>query len=108
MAAIFHTYKHNIIDAIDLNFVKSVTALKSVIDLKAQANFINVDDTDYEDPEDPIGASTFTFDNQSKAYFVQGSIRPSFVNSMFFQNLEFALRYSKMETPEGALWETSQ
>lgn len=94
--------------AIDFNYVKSISALKSVVDFKAQANFINVDDADYEDPEDPTGSTTFTFDNQSRAYFIQGAIRPSFVSSKFFQNLELAVRYSDMETPEGALWETDE
>nr|WKN38623.1 hypothetical protein K4G66_07895 [Tunicatimonas sp. TK19036] len=91
--------------ALDLNYVKSIPALKSVVDFKVQANFIHVDRATYENSEDP--AETFSFNNESNAYFVQGSIRPSFVSNNFIRNLELAVRYSDMETPEGALWGNS-
>lgn len=90
--------------ALDLTYIKSIPGIKSVIDIKAQTNFINVDRAQYPDPEDPLGVETFTFNNKSEAFFVQGSIRPSFVASKFIQNLELAVRYSDLKTPEGALW----
>jgi hypothetical protein len=48
--------------------------------------------------------TTFTFDNKSSAYYIQGSIRPAEVSSEFLRNLEFAVRYSEFNTPQGALW----
>ncbi len=90
--------------AFDLSYIKGFPAIKSVIDIKAQANFINVDQADYPDPEDPTGGETFTFNNESTAYFVQGAIRPSFVASNFFRNVELAVRYSDMRTPKNAPW----
>jgi len=90
--------------AFDLSYIKAIPAMKSVIDVKAQVNFVNVDQADYPDPEDPTGMETFTFNNNSDAFFVQGSIRPSFVTSRFFQNLELAVRYSDIQTPEDAPW----
>jgi len=93
--------------ALDLTYVKYLSFLKSVVDLRGQANFVNVDNASFVDPEDSTGVATYTFDNESTSYFVQASIRPSFVNSKFLQNLELVVRYSTLNTPEGALWETS-
>lgn len=94
--------------AFDLSYIKAIPAIKSVIDIKAQTNFVNVDDADYPDPEDPTGVETFTFSNKSETFFIQGSIRPSFVSNSFFQNLELAMRYSDIQTPENAHWHTEE
>lgn len=93
--------------AVDLTYVKSIPAIKSVVDIKAQANLVNNDDADFIDPEDTTGVATYTFDNSSSAYFAQLSIRPSFVNSPVLRNLELVGRYSSIDTPEGSLWEAN-
>jgi len=92
---------------VDLTYVKSIPAIKSVIDIKAQANLVNNDDADFIDPEDTTGVATYTFDNSSSTYFAQLSIRPSFVNSPVLRNIELVGRYSSIDTPEGSLWEAN-
>jgi len=92
--------------ALDLTFVKNVNFLRSVIDLKGQASWVNVDDAVYVSPEDPN--EVFEFDNNSATYFAQFSIRPAFINTKVIENMEFATRYSKLTTPEGAPWETDE
>lgn len=90
--------------SIDLTYVKNVNFLRSVVDIKGQASWVNVDDAIYVSPEDPD--EIFEFENKSKTYFAQFSIRPAYINTKIIENMEFAARYSKLTTPEGAPWET--
>jgi len=92
--------------AIDLSYVKTLSAMSSVLDLKAQYNGLNVDDANYpfhENPDDLV-----TFDNNSTAWFAQLSLRPALVENNVVRQLEFAGRYSALKTPEGSEWETDQ
>ena len=91
---------------VDLSFVKNITGLSSVIDIKGQYAVAQVDDAEYPEPENPT--ETHTFDNKSTAWFAQLSIRPAFVDSKLIKNLELAGRYSSFKTPEGAPWEVDQ
>lgn len=91
---------------LDLSYVKNITGMSSVIDIKGQYTMAKVDDADYPEPEDPT--VTHTFDNKSTAWFAQVSIRPAFVSSKLFQNLELASRYSALKTPDGAPWGVDQ
>lgn len=89
--------------AVDLSYVKSISSLSSVLDLKAQYSAVNVDDANYPDHENPD--DFVTFDNSSTTWFAQLSIRPALVDNKFFRNLEFAGRYAALKTPEGSEWE---
>lgn len=92
----------------DLSFTKNLSFMSSVIDVKAQANWVNIDDANYLDTEDTTGLGTYTFENKSNSYFAQISLRPALVNNDIIRNLEIATRYSSFKGPEGALWETDQ
>lgn len=94
--------------AADFSFVKSVRFLRSVVDLKGQWNWVNVDDADFISLENPNEPIAYTFKNQSQAYFGRASIKPAFIENRFIQNLEFAGRYSVQKTPDGALWEADR
>lgn len=88
--------------AVDFSLVKNIVPLKSVVDIKAQYNQVNVDQAKYVDPDNPD--ETFTFENENKAYFGQFSLKPAFVESAFLQKLEFVGRYSATELAEQAPW----
>jgi hypothetical protein len=90
----------------DLTYVKNLTFMKSVIDIKGQASWVNVDDALYANPEDPT--EIYDFENKSQTYFAQFSIRPAFINTKVIENMEFAVRYSSLKTPEDAPWETDE
>jgi len=90
--------------AIDLSFVKNISALQSVIDIKGQYNFSQIDDANYLVPDDTSGLF-YDYNNASNAYYAQLSIRPSLVSNEFLRKLELVGRYSALNTPEGALWE---
>lgn len=92
--------------AFDLSYVKSISSLSSVLDLKAQYTAVNVDDANYPDHEDPD--DFVTFDNSSTTWFAQLSLRPALLENKFVRNLEFAGRYSSLKTPEGSEWETDE
>ncbi len=89
--------------AFDLSYVKTLTPLSSVLDLKAQYAGVNVDDAKFPDHENPD--DFVTFDNTSTTWFAQLALRPALVENEFVRNLEFAGRYSALTTPEGSEWE---
>ena len=90
--------------AFDWTYVRKVSFLSGVIDLKGQVNFINIDDQTYTVEEDTV-TETYSFDNQSNSSFFQLGYRPTFGNQ-FVKNLELVGRYSTLNTPEEAPWES--
>jgi hypothetical protein len=90
--------------AIDLSLVKNLDFMSSVVDIKGQYNFSQVDDANYAVPGDTTGLF-YDFDNASNAFYAQISIRPSLVENNFIRKLEVVTRYSALQTPEGSLWE---
>jgi hypothetical protein len=86
--------------AFDLNYYKTIEPLKSQIRIVGEYKIQKVGKQSYDDGN----GSSFTFNNNSTAYYIQGSIRPSTVSSEFIRNLEFAIRYSEFNTPQGAQW----
>jgi len=92
--------------AVDFSYVKSIKAIKSLIDIKAQYNGSSID----------LGGATFakedgdlyTFNNETSSYYAQIAIRPSLIKNKFFKNLELAGRWSEIFTPDGALWKNDK
>ncbi len=91
--------------ALDFSFVKKVSFLSGVIDIKAQYNAENVSDAYYTNYGD---SSRYTFKNNSSSYYGQLSYRPVNLGSDFFNSLEIVGRYSALSFPKGALWEADQ
>ena len=93
--------------AVDLSYVRNVSFLKSLVDIKGQYNLSKTDNANYDDPEGAPG-DQYTYNNESSTYYGQLSIRPSMSGNNFLRKLELVGRYSALETPEGALWEQNQ
>ncbi len=91
--------------AFDFSYVKQISAIKGILDIKAQYTKSNVANANYYElsPGDTIPTS-YTFTNSSNAYFGQLSYRPSMASG-FIKNIEVVGRYSSLSTPEGAEWE---
>ena len=94
--------------AVDFSMVKNLTALNSVLDVKAQWNQVSVSDASYISPEDPTGTTEYTFENKSNAWFARAALKPAYVDNAVLKNIEFTGRYSRMTLAEGAAWETDQ
>lgn len=92
--------------AVDFSFVKQISPLKGIIDIKAQYNQSNVDRVDYFElaPGDTI-PTAYSFTNSSNGYYAQLSYRPSMLECNFLKNLDFVGRYSALFTPEESKWE---
>lgn len=90
----------------DFSYVRSLSGISSVLDIKGQYAVSDVDEAEYPEPDEP--GEMHTFGNKSTTWFAQLSLRPAFVENKFFQNLEIAGRYSSLKTPEGAPWEVDQ
>jgi hypothetical protein len=92
--------------ALDLSYVKMISGIKGIVDIRSQYNYSSVDDATYfELEEGATEPEAYTFENVSKAYYAQFSYRPTMSGSDFIKNLEFVTRYSELNTPEAAEWE---
>ena len=82
-----------------------VGASEGFIDIKAQYNNSDIDDTTYTEVHEDGDEEEYTFDNKSDSFYAQLSYRPTMASSDFLKKLELVGRYSNLNTPEGAEWE---
>jgi len=73
--------------AVDLNYVKSISSLKSIIGVRGQFSSVTVDKANYTDDSE----KTYTFDNTTDNYFAQFSFRPALAENNFLKNKSKAL-----------------
>jgi hypothetical protein len=85
--------------ALDLNYVKTFSPI--LVNVKGQYNLMHLDGQQYVNPTD---SSWYTFDNTTRNGFIQASFRPVGSGNKFLKNLEWAMRYTKLETPKNSLW----
>jgi len=91
--------------AVDFTYVKTVSSLKGILDMRGQFSSASVDDAVFPEPNSSTPPATF--DNISTAFFGQMSFRPAFVGSPLISRLEFVGRYSELNHPNGADWASS-
>ncbi|WP_241459799.1 OprO/OprP family phosphate-selective porin [Aquimarina megaterium] len=91
--------------ALDFSYVKPISPLKGIVDIKAQYNNSNVDTATFIEVHEDGDAEEYSFDNQSNSFYAQISYRPTMAGSDFMKKLEFVGRYSDFNAPEGAEWE---
>jgi hypothetical protein len=91
--------------AIDFAYIKQIPALGGFIDIKGQYNNSDIDDATYTEVHEDGDEEEYTFDNKSNSLYTQLSYRPTMASSDFMKKLEFVVRYSNLNTPEGAEWE---
>ena len=99
--------------AIDLNYVKHLSSVKSILGIRGQFTAMGVDDAYYTVPEGftpsqanlaPGDSTLYTFKNSMQSYFIQFSFRPAMVENKFLRNTEFLFRYNSMTPPKDAAW----
>jgi hypothetical protein len=86
----------------DISYVRRLTFIKSMLDIKGQWNRVDVDKAEYLGGHD--GDELILFDNSTAAYFGQVSIKPAFVKNNLVNKLEFVARYSEFKGPEETEW----
>ncbi len=91
--------------AFDLTYVKQLSPISGVIDIRGQYNLSNVSNATYYSS---IDSMQYTFTNKSSAYYVQFSYRPSMVDNDILRNFELVTRYSAYTTPKYSLWYSDQ
>ncbi|MFL5787065.1 MAG: hypothetical protein ACJ748_03355 [Flavisolibacter sp.] len=95
----FESLKANMY-AFDMNLVENSKPFQ--INIKGQYNIIDVDQHDYENPDN--SSNTYTFKNHTTSGFIQASLRPAFINNKALKNFELAGRYGNFTTPENSIW----
>lgn len=91
--------------ALDFSLVKQINPLSGIIDIKGQYNNSNVDTATFLIEHEDGDIEEITFDNQSNSVYGQLSYRPTMSTDEFLNKLEFIIRYSNLNTPEGSEWE---
>lgn len=86
--------------AVDLNYFKSISAIKSTLRLTGEMKHQKVDKATYYKNDN----TAYSYNNVAAAYYVAASIRPSLVENKFVRNLELAGRYSYFKKPMDAAW----
>jgi len=94
--------------AIDFSFVKQISPLGGIVDIKSQYNNSKVDNTTYTVEETPGVFEDLIFNNVSHSFYAQLSYRPTMSGDDFIKSLEFVGRYSKLRTPKGSGWEANK
>jgi len=89
--------------AMDLNYVKNFSPI--LINIKSQYNLQEIEKADYISPVD--STQTYTFTNQTTAFFAQCSIRPVGLKN-FLKNFELAGRYTTYNTPANSTYGMNQ
>jgi hypothetical protein len=89
-----------VMQAVDLNYLGHLNAIKSDIRFIAELKHQKVDNTIYK----PTDSTELTFNNAPTSYYVCGTIRPAHADNKFVSNLELAGRYSYFNRPVGAPW----
>ncbi|MEI7802612.1 MAG: hypothetical protein WCI97_08215 [Bacteroidota bacterium] len=97
--------------AVDLNFVKSIPKIKSIIGVKGQFSSYMVDDAYYSVPEGftatnyaPGDSTLYTFNNTLQNYYAQFSFRPALLKNKCLKNVELLFRYNSLTEPKDAAW----
>lgn len=91
--------------AADLSYVKPVPLIKSILDIKAQYNNVTVDKAEFPSFTDSLGIThTYTYLNESTAYFAQLSVRPALLAVPVLKNTEFVGRYASLLQPVQSKW----
>lgn len=89
--------------ALDLIYVKQLAFLKGLLDIKAQKNWVNVDQANFKDPTDPTGVKTYTFDNKRTSVFAQAAYRPNMATNKILKKTELVFRYAELNPPGGSM-----
>ena len=89
--------------ALDFTYVNQLDFLKGNLDVKAQWNWVNVDNANYIDPKDSTGGTFYTYNNKRSAKFVQAAYRPNMSQSKFLKKTELVFRYSGLNPPNGVM-----
>lgn len=94
-----------LLSALDFSYIRKISFLSGVIDIKAQFNSVQVDNATYFNIKD---SSNYTFNNNSSAYYAQLSYRPINFGPDLFNSLEFVGRFSALSFPRESLWASNQ
>ncbi len=90
---------NTLMQGIDFSYAREFDAIKGRLDFRGEAVWVNTDDEIFFGP-----FPTFTFDNRSNAWSIQGAYRPTKVDLKIgdhfeLKNLEFVVRYDQLRRP---------
>lgn len=86
--------------SLDITYHKTMKPIKSMIDFKAQINFLNIDKASYINE----GGETYEFNNHSQIYYLRFSLRPTQLHNKYLRRTELIARYNSAQLAHNALW----
>src|SRR5947207_287734 len=88
----------NILQSVDVNYVRDATWLKGLINLRAEWGWSHVGHFIY-DPNGRQGFGPFEFNNNRNGGYVQMAYRPTHIDNDIIKNFEPVLRYDRLNQP---------
>lgn len=92
-----------LLTAVDISYVKMISQIGGVIDIKGQYTMSEVSKASYINPTDTT-RKPYSFTNSSVAYYAQLAYRPAMLENEILKNVELVGRYSVYNTPQSSLW----
>lgn len=84
----------------DISYDRIIRPAKTLVNLKAQFNYLMVDKASYKDDQ----GESYSFDNNSSIFYVMLSVRPVLLHNIILKRLEVQGRYNHEELAPGAGW----
>lgn len=91
-----------IMHSFDLSYVKSIPAIKSIIDFKSQFNYVLIDRKNGDATMDSLRSPTMNTNSSTpnydinRAYFIQLAVRPALSKNKILSKMEVAGRFCSM------------
>jgi hypothetical protein len=89
------------LQALDVSYVREIRPLYGTIDTRAEWVWSDVDDATY-DPTGQLGFGPLQFGNDRNGGYFQLAYRPSLASERIIKNLEFVLRYDRLQVPDNS------
>jgi len=92
---------HSTIHGVDLNYLAHIGAVQGQVTARGAWIWSNLSDATY-DPTGLLGFGPLRFNNDRNGGYAEVAYRPTDAGERWLRNLEFALRYDRLEIPSAA------
>lgn len=84
----------------DVTYHKTIKPIRSMVDFKAQVNFLTLDKASFLNE----AGESYAFENNSHIYYLRFSLRPTQLRNKYIRRTELIARYNAANLAHDALW----